>query len=260
MSASSTPTVPVAVVTGASSGIGRGAAVQLALRGTGVVITYNRNPEGARQVVDEITELGGVAVALPLDIVRPESFPAFRDQVNEALSEHWQTDRLTALVNNAGVGGVPLMFSDTTEEQFDAFMQVNLRGPYFLTQALLPLLADGGAVVNVTSNATGAGLTPGYSAYAISKGGMATLTRYLAKELSPRGIRVNAVSPGVTRTRLGDDAFAKHPEMIPAIAEQTALGRIGEPEDVGLMIAALASEEGRWVTAQEIEVSGGYNF
>ncbi|SDJ78704.1 NAD(P)-dependent dehydrogenase, short-chain alcohol dehydrogenase family [Nocardioides sp. YR527] len=260
MSASSTPNVPVAVVTGASSGIGRATATALARRGSGVVVTYNRNPDGAHEVVREIADLGGTAVALELDIARPESFSAFRDQVGETLSEHWRTDRLTALVNNAGVGGVPLMFADTTEEQFDAFMQVNLRGPYFLTQALLPLLADGGAIVNVTSNATGAGLTAGYSAYAISKGGMATLTRYLAKELSPRGIRVNAVSPGVTRTRLGGDAFAKHPEMIPAIAEHTALGRIGEPEDVGMMIAALASEEGRWVTAQEIEVSGGYNF
>ena len=139
-------------------------------------------------------------------------------------------------------------------------MRVLLKGPYFLTQTLLPLLADGGSVVNTSSNVTSSGLQPGYSAYAAVKGGLDVLTRALAKEFSPRGIRVNGVAPGATRTRLGDDAFTRFPEIIPALAERTALGRVGEPDDIGAMIATLVSDESRWVTAQTIEVSGGYNL
>jgi NAD(P)-dependent dehydrogenase (short-subunit alcohol dehydrogenase family) len=140
-------------------------------------------------------------------------------------------------------------------------MRVLLKGPYFLTQTLLHLLADGGAIVNTTSNsALVSGLEPGYSAYASMKGGLIVLTRYLAKELSPRGIRVNSVAPGATRTRIADNAFERYPEVIPAMAAKTALGRLGEPDDIGIAIAALLSEEARWITAQTIEVDGGYNL
>ena len=150
------------------------------------------------------------------------------------------------------------MFEDTTEEMFDRLTQVLLKGPYFLTQTLLPLLADGGAIVNTTSNSALAAVTePGYSAYATMKGGLVVLTRYLAKELSPRGIRVNAVAPGSTRTRLADNAFERFPEVIPALAAKTALGRVGEPDDIGMAIAGLVGDDGRWITAQHIEVSGG---
>ncbi|WP_308293667.1 SDR family oxidoreductase [Streptomyces sp. RK62] len=162
-------------------------------------------------------------------------------------------------MNNAGIAHTA-MFEDTTEDDFDRLMRVLLKGPYFLTQTLLPLLADGGSVVNTSSNVTSSGLQPGYSAYAAVKGGLDVLTRALAKEFSPRGIRVNGVAPGATRTRLGDDAFTKFPEIIPALAERTALGRVGEPDDIGAMIATLVSDESRWVTAQTIEVSGGYNL
>ncbi len=157
------------------------------------------------------------------------------------------------------------MFEDTTEELFDKFMRVLLKGPYFLTQTLLPLMADGGAIVNVSSNsALPTGLVDaGYSAYATMKGGLNVLTRYLAKELSPRGIRVNAVSPGPTRTRISDAPgswLRAYPEVIPVLAAKTALGRIGEPDDIGMVIAALLGDEGRWITAQNIEVSGGYDL
>jgi NAD(P)-dependent dehydrogenase (short-subunit alcohol dehydrogenase family) len=250
----------VAIVTGASSGIGQSAAIQIAQRGTGVILTYSANQPGALDTVARIEQEGGTAVALPLDVGKTETFPAFREAVVAALRDRWGRDTFDFLVNNAGVGATA-MFEDTTEEIFDRLMNVLLRGPYFLTQALLPLLADGGAIVNTTSNvALPSGLESGYSAYATMKGGLTVLTRALAKELGPRGIRVNSVAPGATRTRFGDDAFERFPEVIPTLAARAVLGRVGEPDDIGMFIATLLGEEGRWITAQNVEVSGGYNL
>lgn len=251
----------VAIVTGGSSGIGAGTAIEIARRGSGVILTYNGNQPGALETVAAIEAAGGTAVALPLDLGKTEAFPAFRESVVGTLRGTWQRDSFDSLVNNAGVGHGATMFPDTSEELFDSLMRVLLRGPYFLTQTLLPLLTDGGAIVNVTSSsALSSGAEEGYSAYATMKGGLTVLTRYMAKEFSRRGIRVNAVAPGVTRTRIADDSFGRHPEIIPAIAEHTALGRIGEPADIGMVISMLLSEEGRWITAQSIEVTGGYNL
>ncbi|MGN9780729.1 SDR family NAD(P)-dependent oxidoreductase [Nonomuraea sp. ZG12] len=250
----------IAIVAGASSGIGQSAAIQIAQRGDGVILTYNGNQAGARDTVAMIEKAGGQAVALPLDVGRSETFPAFRESVVAALRDVWRRDTFDYLVNNAGFGRMAL-FEDTTEELFDEFMRVLLKGPYFLTQTLLPLLADGGAIVNTTSNAAlPSGLEEGYSAYGTMKGGVTVLTRYMAKEFSKRGIRVNSVAPGATRTRIGDNAFERYPEVIPAIAAKTALGRLGEPDDVGMVIAMLLSEEGRWITAQNLEASGGYGL
>jgi NAD(P)-dependent dehydrogenase (short-subunit alcohol dehydrogenase family) len=250
----------VAIVTGGSSGIGQSAAVQIAKRGTGVILTYHGNEPGAVDTVRTIEKDGGSAVALPLDVGRSDTFPAFAEAVVGTLRDTWGRDTFDFLVNNAGFGQMA-MFEDTSEELFDRFVRVLLKGPYFLTQTLLPVLADSGAIVNTTSNsALFSGLEAGYSAYGSMKGGLLVLTRYMAKEFSNRGIRVNSVAPGSTRTRIADNAFERFPEVIPGIVAKTALGRLGEPDDVGMVIAALLSEESHWVTAQNIEVSGGYNL
>jgi NAD(P)-dependent dehydrogenase (short-subunit alcohol dehydrogenase family) len=250
----------VTVVIGGSSGIGQAAAVRAAERGSGVIVTYNNNSEGAQKTVKQIERAGGTAVALPLDVGHSDTFLAFRQSVESALSETWGARTITGLVNNAGFGQMSL-FEDTTEELLDRFYRVILKGPYVLTQILLPLVEDGGAIVNTSSNsALPSGLEAGYSAYASMKGALTVLTRYLAKELSGRRIRVNSVSPGPTRTRIADNAFEKYPEVIPQIAARTALGRVGESDDLGTVIAFLLSDEARWITAQDIEVSGGFNL
>lgn len=248
----------VVVVTGASAGIGRSAAIEIAARGMGVVITYRSRPDDAQETVSTIQADGGSAVALPLDVGRSETFQAFKSELGRVLLEQWNTDSLYGLVNNAGFGG-GLPFEDMTEETFDQYYQVLLRGPYFLTQTLLPLLRNDGAIVSTSSSSVRPGDTQrGYSGYAAMKGGLVVSSRYLAKELSPRGIRVNTIAPGPTRTRIGDDAFEKYPEVIDSLAANTALGRIGEPEDIGKVIAFLVSDQSGWITGEDIHVAGGY--
>ncbi|WP_028805658.1 SDR family NAD(P)-dependent oxidoreductase [Streptomyces sp. 142MFCol3.1] len=250
----------VAIVTGASSGIGQSAAMKIAKRGTGVILTYGNNAQGGLETAAAIEKEGGTAVALPLDVGDTGVFPAFHDRVVGILQDTWHRTTFDYLVNNAGIAHTAL-FEDTTEEVFDRLMRILFKGPYFLTQKLLPIMENGGAIVNTSSNsATMSGPEPGYSAYASMKGGLNVLTRYMAKEFSTRGIRVNAVSPGSTRTRIADDAFARFPEVASALAAKTALGRVGEPDDIGKVIATLLSEESNWVTAQNIEVSGGYSL
>jgi NAD(P)-dependent dehydrogenase (short-subunit alcohol dehydrogenase family) len=251
----------VAVITGGSSGIGQGAAFEIAKRGTAVVVTYHGSRERGLDTVQRIEKDGGTAVALPLDVSRPETFAEFRAALTDVL-KHWDRTTFDFLVSNAGVGQPPVMFEETTEDLFDQMVNVHLKGPYFLTQTLLPLIADNGSIVYTTSTSAlqSARPSPGYSVYASVKGAQIVLTRYLAKELSVRGIRVNAVAPGVTRTRLGGDAFSEHPEWIPPIAERTALGRIGESDDLGKVIAFLGSPDSGWITAQTVEASGGYEL
>lgn len=253
-------TPSVVVVTGASAGIGQGAAIEIAKRGVGVVATYHSHPEGAEETVALIRGDGGIAVALPLDIGRTDTFPEFRNRLADVLQSEWNTGTLAGLVNNAGFGG-GRSFEEMSEESFDQYYRVLLRGPYFLTQTLLPLIAEGGSIVNVSSSSTRAGDTQeGYSGYAAMKSGLITATRFLAKELAGRGIRANSIAPGPTRTRLGDDAFERFPEIIDGLAAKTALGRIGEPADIGKVIAFLLSEDSAWITGEDIQVSGGYSL
>jgi NAD(P)-dependent dehydrogenase (short-subunit alcohol dehydrogenase family) len=250
----------IAVVTGGSSGIGRYAALRIAERGARVILTYNTNPEGAEETIATIEDRGGTAAAVQLDVGDSGTFDAFAQRVAAEISDRWQRTSFDYLVNNAGFGQMS-MIVDTTEELYDRFHRVILKGPYFLTQKLLPLLADGGAIVNTTSNSTlPTGLEAGYSAYASMKGGLTVLTRYMAKELSGRAIRVNSVAPGPTRTRIANDAFERFPEVIPPIVARTALRRMGDGDDVGKVIAALLSDECGWITGENIEASGGFNL
>jgi NAD(P)-dependent dehydrogenase (short-subunit alcohol dehydrogenase family) len=243
-----------ALITGASRGLGRNAALKLAARGVDVILTYRSQRAEADAVVAEIERLGAQAAALPLDAGDSSSFPAFAQAVKQQLAV-WQRERFDFLVNNAGVG-VHAPFADTTEAQFDELMRVHLKGPFFLTQALLPLLADGGRILNVSSGLARFAL-PGYSAYAAMKGGIEVLTRYQAKELGARGIRVNTLAPGAIETDFGGGAVRDNRELNAFVAANTALGRAGLPDDIGNAVAALLSDDTGWITAQRIEASGG---
>jgi NAD(P)-dependent dehydrogenase (short-subunit alcohol dehydrogenase family) len=246
---------PIALVTGGSRGLGRSIALHLAARGVGVVLTYRQQREEAEQVVRLVEDVGARAAALPLDVGASGSFAAFASDLRGVLQSRFGRDRFDHLVNNAGVG-VHAPFAQTSEAQFDQLMNVHLKGPFFLTQALLPLLADKCRIVNVSSGLTRFAL-PGYAAYAAMKGGVEVLTRYLAKELGARGIAVNTVAPGAIETDFGGGAVRDNAELNRMIAAQTALGRVGLPDDIGAMVAALLAPDNRWVNAQRIEVSGG---
>jgi NAD(P)-dependent dehydrogenase (short-subunit alcohol dehydrogenase family) len=247
----------IALITGGSSGIGAATAVALAERGVDSIVTFNNHEERVRDVVAAVRQKGANAVPLRLDVGATAGFIAFKEQMIAVLDREWKASSFDYLVNNAGFLQMAL-FEQTTEELFDAYVRVLLKGPYFLTQALLPLMADGGSIVNVTSNsAFRSGIAAGASAYAAMKGAMTTLTGYMAKEFSPRKIRVNSIAPGATRTRIADDAYDKHPQAIQQIVGMTALGRLGEASDVAAAIAAMLSDDFRWVNGQDIEASGG---
>lgn len=247
----------IAIVTGGSAGIGQAASRELAKSGVGVILTYRTHGPEATETVAEIESSGGSAVALRLDMGDVAGFDSFIDTVRHTLSATWGSSSFDYLVNNAGIGG-GAPFPEVTEEMFDSFHRILFKGPYFLTQRLLPLLADGGAIVNTGStSALPTGTEAGYSSYATHKGAVHVLTRYWAKEFAERGIRVNAVAPGSTRTRIADDVFARMPEVIPQVAQSVALGRIGEPQDIARVIAFLLSDAGAWITGQVIEASGG---
>jgi len=243
----------IVIVTGSSRGLGASTALKCAERGMGVIVTYNSNLAKADEVVGAITAKGGKAIALKLDVADSRSFEEFHDAVKASLETVWGRTTFDFLVNNAGYG-LYAPFSQVTQEQFDGLFNVHLKGPFFLTQALLPLMEDGGHIINVTS-ATSRVATAGVSPYASFKGGLEVLTRYMAKELGERRIRANSVAPGAIRTELGGGLNDEFEAML---AAQTALGRVGEPEEIGGVIASLLSEDSRWINAQNIEVAGGY--
>lgn len=245
----------IALVTGGSRGLGRNAALQIARQGIDVILTYRSRADEAQAVVAEIEGLGRRAVALPLDVARSDTFAAFAAQVREALEHVWSAERFDFLVNNAGIG-IHAPFAETTEAQFDELVAIHLKGPFFLTQALLPLLRDGGRIVNLSSGLARFAL-PGYAAYAAMKGGVEVLTRYLAKELGPRGIAVNVVAPGAIETDFGGGTVRDNAQVNAFVASQTALGRVGVPDDIGGVVASLLLPASRWINAQRIEASGG---
>lgn len=245
----------IALVTGASRGLGKNTALTLARKGVDIIVTYHNSDEEAKSVVSAIADIGAKAVALQLDTSNTKTFDGFVEQVKQSLKDNWQTEHFDFLVNNAGVG-VYASFADTTEDDFDRLMNIHLKGVFFLTQKLLPLINDGGRIVNISSGLARFAL-PGYAAYASMKGAIEVLTRYMAKELGHRQIAVNVVAPGAIETDFNGGAVRDNPDINNFIASQTALGRVGLPDDIGGAIASLLSEENRWVNAQRIEVSGG---
>lgn len=245
----------ITLITGASRGLGRNTALSIARGGGDVIVTYRSQHEEAQSVVAEIAALGRTAVALQLDTAQAGTFSSFVATLKQTLSAHWSRTTIDHLVNNAGHGDYALI-ADTTEAQFDNLVDVHFKGVFFLTQALLPVLADGGRIVNVSTGLTGP-CFPGYAAYAAAKGAVEVLTRYLAKELGARGIAVNTVAPGAIATDFGGGAVRDNSEVNQLFAGMTALGRAGVPDDIGPMIASLLAPANRWVNGQRIEVSGG---
>lgn len=245
----------IALITGGSRGLGSQVALHLARDGADVLVTYRSHADEARAVVAQVEAMGRRAVALPLDVTQPGSFAQFADAVKHALQTTWQRQQFDVLINNAGLGA-NAAFADTTPAQFDDMVAMHLKGPFFLTQALLPLMADGGRILNVSTGLTRFAM-PGFSAYAAVKGGVEVLTRYLAKELGPRRIAVNVIAPGAIETDFGGGAVRDNKQMNAAIAAQTALGRVGLPDDIGGAVAALLQPGNAWMTGQRIEVSGG---
>ncbi|MFB0724641.1 SDR family NAD(P)-dependent oxidoreductase [Aeromonas salmonicida] len=245
----------IALITGASRGLGKHSALALAAKGVDLIITYRSQAEEATAVVAQANALGVKAHALPLDVADSASFAAFAADVRQLLQREWQRERFDFLVNNAGIG-IHASFEQTTEQQFDTLMNIHLKGTFFLTQQLLPLIRDGGRIINLSTGLTRFAL-PGYAAYAAMKGGIEVLTRYLAKELGPRGIAVNVVAPGAIETDFGGGVVRDNQAVNDFIASQTARGRVGQPDDIGGVIAALLSDDNRWVNAQRIEASGG---
>ncbi|MES2943451.1 MAG: SDR family oxidoreductase [Pseudomonadota bacterium] len=243
------------LVTGASRGLGRNTAFSIARRGGDVIITYQSRAEDALSVVAEIQAMGRKAMAFQLDTGNISAFAPFADQLRTALQKTWQRETFDHLVNNAGHGDYALI-GQTTEVQFDGLVNVHFKGVYFLTQTLLPLLADGGRIVNLSSGLTRVSY-PGYAAYAAVKGAVEVLSVYMAKELGARGITVNTVAPGAIETDFGGGAVRDNADLNKIFADMTALGRTGLPDDIGPMITSLLSEDNRWVNAQRIEVSGG---
>ena len=244
----------IALITGSSRGLGKEMALKMAGLGAKIIVTYHSNRNAAEDTVQQIESLGSEAFALQLDSSDVEVFDRFLKNVEENIREKWDRARIDILVNNAGTIAHS-MAADTSEDAYDALHHIHLKGPYFLTQKALPILNNNGRIVNVSSGLARFSI-PGYSAYAAMKAGMEAYTRYLAKELGERGITVNIVAPGAIDTDMNKDAM-QSPEFVEMISSLTALGRVGQPDDISGVVAFLASEDAKWVNGQRIEASGG---
>ncbi len=245
----------LSLITGASRGLGRNTALSIARNGGDVILTYRSGAAQAQAVVAEIEAIGGKAVALHLDVTDVAAFAGFAEAVRVALSSTWSRDTFDHLVNNAGQGEMAPI-AQTSEAQFDALFDTHVKGVFFLTQALLPLLADGGRIINFSTGLTRVSVG-GFSAYAAAKGAIETLTVYMAKEFGGRGITANCVAPGAIETDFLGGAVRDIPDLNKQFAAMTALGRVGVPDDIGPMVASLLGPDNRWINAQRIEVSGG---
>jgi NAD(P)-dependent dehydrogenase (short-subunit alcohol dehydrogenase family) len=248
-------TMKIALVTGGSRGLGKSMALHIACKGDDVVLTYNSRKADAEAVVKQIEQTGRKAAALALDLSDSRSFDGFVAKLKEVLQAKWNRDDFDFLVNNAGIG-IYSLFAETSEKQFDELMSIHLKGPLFLTQKLLPLIKDGGRIVNISTGLARFTL-PGYAAYAAMKGGIEVLTRYMAKELGARKITVNVVAPGPIETDFAGGAVRDNEEVNQFFASQSALGRVGLPDDIGGTVASLLADDNHWITGQRIEASGG---
>lgn len=251
-------TKKIALVTGGSRGLGKNMAMNLAQNGIDVILTYQHQKEEALATVEEIQKLGLKAAALALNVGDIKSLDNFATTLQATLQSTFATTQLDFLINNAGIG-IWTPFQDTSEEQFDALMNIHFKGTFFLTQKVLPILADGGGIVNISTGLTRVS-KPGYSAYASMKGAMETLTKYQAQELGTRKIRVNVVAPGAIETDFGGGIIRDNLQANAMVASSTALGRAGLPEDIGGVVAFLCTEAARWINGQRIEVSGGMSL
>jgi NAD(P)-dependent dehydrogenase (short-subunit alcohol dehydrogenase family) len=248
----------IALVTGGSRGLGKDMAISLAEKGIDVILTYKGNKDMAEAVVKEIEAIGRKAVTLQFDAENIKGYDGFYNTVKDALQDKWATDRFDFLVNNAGIGGsVPI--ANVTEELFDTFMNIHFKGVYFLSQKAFPLLNDNGAIINISTGTTRFSV-PGYSVYSSLKSAVETFTKYLAKELGSRGIRANVVAPGPVATDFNNGKTRDDAQQNAFLSSLTALGRVGESEDIGPIVAFLCTDEAKWINGQRIEVSGGINL
>ena len=245
----------IALITGASRGLGRSAALRLAAQGVDIIGTYHSQADEAQAVLEQIEQWGGRAAMLKLDVSQSASFDAFVEEVGGALKRVFARDDFDFLINNAGIG-IHASFAETSEAQFDQLVAIQFKGPFFLTQKLLPLIRDGGRILNISSGLARFSL-PGYAAYAAMKGAMEVLTRYQAKELGARGISVNILAPGAIETDFGGGVVRDNANLNAMVANNTALGRAGLPDDIGGAITSLLADGSHWITGQRIEASGG---
>ena len=245
----------IALITGSSKGLGKSMALQLAKKGYDILLTYKSSKIKADEVAEDIRQNGQKCFVFWLDVSDTNSFNKFNDELLRVLKVDFNGKKLDLLINNAGIG-ISKSFAETTEVEFDELMNIHLKSPFFLTQMLLPSINDGGQILNVSSGLTRFSL-PGYSLYAMMKGGVEVMSRYLAVELGARNITVNTIAPGAIETDFGDGVVRDNEKVNSFIASQIALGRVGLPDDIGKAVAALVADDCKWINGQRIEVSGG---